>query len=139
MTSAWAGLSSREFGAHGFAHVVNLTAADDAVGTSEVNVLEDAWTRGAMRERTMAFDAVLRDGDDFAVLDFADELSADDVEGAGFGRQHVGAVQAAEDERTNADRVAGADQHVVGHGDESVGAFDLQQRIDEALDHAALS
>ena len=33
--------------------------------------------------------------------------------------------------------IAGADQHLVGEADEGVGAFDLAQRFDEALDDAA--
>ena len=34
--------------------------------------------------------------------------------------------------------IARADHHVVGQADERIGAFDLAQRIDEALDDAAL-
>ena len=84
----------------------------------------------------MTFDAVLGDDDNFAVLDLADELGADDIESAGLGGQHVGFADAAQDQRTDTDGVAGADQGVVGKTDESIGAFDLADGLDEALDDA---
>ena len=91
---------------------------------------------GRLREGAMALDAVGGDGDDFAVLDLAHELGADDVERAGLGGQHIGRAEAAEHERADADGIARADQHVVGETDERIGAFDLAQRLDEALDDA---
>ena len=78
------------------------------------------------------------DDDDFAVLDLTHELGADDVEGAGLGGEHIGAAEAAEDQRADADRVAGADHHVVGDAGERVGALDLKGAVDEAVDDAAL-
>ena len=84
----------------------------------------------------MALDAVCGDGDDLAVLDLAHEFGADDVERAGLGRQHVRGAKLAQHQRPDADGIACADQHVVGQADERIGAFDLQQRIDEALDDA---
>ena len=92
---------------------------------------------GRLREGAVAFDAVLGDDDDLAVLDLAQELGADDVERAGLGGEHVGGAEPAQDQRADADGVAGADQHVVGQADEGIGAFDLADRLDEALDDAA--
>ncbi len=94
-------------------------------GAGEVDVLENAGARGAARIGPVAFEAVCRDDDDLAVLDLAHELGADDVESAGLGGQHVGVAEAADDERTDADRIARADHHVVGEADERLGAFDL--------------
>ena len=90
-------------------------------------------------ERPQAFHAGLGDDDDLAVLDVAHEARADDVERAGLGRQHVVAVELAQDEGTDAERVAGSDQRLVGEGDEGVGALQLAQRLDEALDDARLA
>ncbi len=49
------------------------------------------------------------------------------------------AVEFADHQRPDAERVAGADQRLVGQGDERVGALQLAQRLDEALDHARLA
>ena len=48
--------------------------------------------------------------------------------------QNRAAVQLAEDQRPDAERVARADQFLVGHADEGVGAFELTQALDEAVD-----
>ncbi len=94
--------------------------------------------RRAHGEGPVALDAVLGDDDDLAVLDFAQELGADHVECACLGGEHVGRAELADDERADADRVAGTDQHFVGEADEGIGAFDLADGLDEALDDAAL-
>ena len=91
---------------------------------------------GLRRERTQALDALFRNDDDFAILDVADEMRADDVERAGFGGENVMAVEFAEHQRPDAERIARADQLLVGQGDEGIGAFDLAQGLDEALDDA---
>ena len=80
-------------------------------------------------------------GDDhhLAVLDVAHEAGADDVERAGLRGQDVAAVELAEHQRADAERVAGADQLLVGERDERVGALDLAQRVDEAVDDARLA
>ena len=43
-------------------------------------------------------------------------------------------VELADDERTDAERVARADQFLVGEADERISALDLAQGLDEALD-----
>ncbi len=74
--------------------------------------------------------------DDFAGLDVADVFGADDVERAGFRRQDRAAVEFAHHQRTNAERIAGADQLLVGQRHQRIGAFDRAQRLDEAVDEA---
>jgi hypothetical protein len=86
----------------------------------------------------VGFDALIRNHHDFAVLDLADELRADDVEGTGFRTKNVGAVELTQYERADAERVAGADQFLVGQRHEGVGAFEAAQRIDVAINNAAL-
>ena len=87
----------------------------------------------------MALDPALRDDHDLAILDFADELGADDVERAGFGGQDRAAIELAEHERADAERIARADQLLVGDADEGIGALDLTNSLDEALDELLLA
>ena len=84
----------------------------------------------------MRLRAVLVEDHDLAVLDVAHELRADDVERAGLGREDRAAVELADHQRADAERIAGADQLLVGEADEGIGAFDLAQRVDEAVDEA---
>ena len=74
------------------------------------------------------------DDDDFAVLHVANEFRPDNVERAGLRAQNWAAVELAEHKRTDAERITGADQLLVGQRHERVGALDLRQRLDEAVD-----
>ena len=74
-----------------------------------------------------------------ARLDVADEAGADDVERAGFGSEDPGAVEIAEHQRADAERVAAADHLLGRQRDQRVGAFDLAQRVDEARIEVALA
>ncbi len=53
-------------------------------------------------------------------------------------RNNVRASEAAENERPDAERIARADQLLVGEGDKRVSAFNLAQRIDEAVHDAGI-
>ncbi len=46
-------------------------------------------------KRPLRAEAVFADDEDFARLDLADELGMDEIEGAGFGGEDVGAVELA--------------------------------------------
>ncbi len=124
-----------ELRAHCLAHVIDRTAVDDGIGAGEIDIFENARPRRLRREGAKAFQAVLGNDDDLAILDVADEMGADDVEGAGFGSENVMAVELAEHQRADAERIARADQLLVAQGDEGIGAFDLAQGFDEALDN----
>ena len=66
--------------------------------------------RGLLRlERKQALDALGGDDDHLAGLQVAHETRADDVERAGFGSQDPGAVEIAEHQRPDAERIAAAD------------------------------
>ena len=80
---------------------------------------------------------VLGDHHHLAVLDLAHEIGADDVERAGLGCQHPGLAEPAKHQRPDAERIAGADEFLVGEPDQRIGAFDLQQRLDELLHEQA--
>ena len=83
-------------------------------------------------ERELGADAVFVDDDDFARLDLADELRVDEVERAGLAGEDVGAVELAERERAEAERIAHADDLALAHHHEREGALDLAQRGEDA-------
>ena len=66
--------------------------------------------------------------------DLAHEPRADDVERAGLRDENRRAVEVAEQQRPDAERVAAADQLLLGERDQREGAFDLAQRVDHPLD-----
>ena len=98
---------------------------DDRIGSGEIDVFENARPRRQPGEGEEAPNPVGVDDDDLAVLDVAHELGPDDVERAGLGGEDRPAVEFAEDQRTDAERIARADQLLVGQRDEGIGAFDL--------------
>ena len=133
-TSAFAGASPASSAPHGLAHVVDAAAADDRVRPGEIDVLEDARPRRHRRKRLVRVHALFVEHHDLAVLDVAHEFRADDVERAGLRREDRVAVESAEHQRADAERIAGADQLLVGERDERVGAFERAQAVDEAVD-----
>ena len=80
--------------------------------------------------------AVVVEYHDLAVLDVAHVFRADDVERAGLRGEDRMAVELADHQRTDAERIARADQLLVGEADERIGAFELAQPLDEAVDEA---
>ena len=68
------------------------------------------------------------------MLDVADKRGADHVQRAGLGSQHRLAVQVAEHEGADAQRVAHPDQLLVGHGDQGIAALKLHQGLGEAVE-----
>ena len=79
-----------ELDADAAAGLVDRLAADHAVGAGEVDLLEDAEARLRRLEREEALDALGGGDHHLAGLDLADELGADDVEGAGLRGEHPG-------------------------------------------------
>ena len=115
-----------ELRAEGLADVVDRAAADDGIRPREIDVFEDAGPRRLRRERLVAVRAVLVEHDDLAGLDVADIFGADHVERAGLRGQDRAAVEVAEHQRADAERIARADQLLVGQRDQRVGAFDAR-------------
>jgi len=72
------------------------------------------------------------------MLDVAHEARADHVQGAGLRRQHRLAVQVAQHQRADAQRIAHADQFLVGQRHQGVAALDLTDRVDEPVDDPRL-
>lgn len=75
--------------------------------------------------------------DHLARLDVADELRADDVQRAAFTTEHVAVADLAKHQRTYAQRIADADDHVVGQCDQRIGALDLTERFYHTVDDRA--
>ena len=82
----------------------------------------------------MRLRAVLIKYYDLAVFHVAHVSRADDVEGAGFRGEDRAAVELADHQRADAERVTRADQLLVGEADESISAFELAQALDETVD-----
>jgi hypothetical protein len=82
----------------------------------------------------MALNAVLGDDHDLAIIDLAHELRPDDIKRAGFRRKHICVLQLAEHQRAQAQRIACANQLLVGNRDQRVAAFNLQERVNEPFD-----
>ena len=85
--------------------------------------------RFVRRKGLDAAQAVLVDDDDLARLDVADELGVDQIQRAGFAGEHPGVVHLADAQRAEPMRIAHADQFVLGHDDQRIGAFDPAQRL----------
>src|SRR6266481_4470776 len=99
---------ARELRAEGLADVIDAASADDRIRPREIDVFEDAGPRRFWRERLVTLRAVPVEYDDFAGLDVADIFCADDVERAGLRRQDRPAVEVAQHQRANAERIARA-------------------------------
>ena len=84
----------------------------------------------------MALRAALVEHQDLAGFDVADIFGADDIERAGLRGEDRAAVELAEHQRPDAERIARADQFLVGHRHQRIGALDGAQRFDEAVDEA---
>ena len=107
---------------------------DDRIGPGEIDVLEDAGPRRLPRQGEEALHPVAVDHHHFAVLDVANEFRPDDVERAGLGAEDRAAVQFAQHQRADAERIARPDELLVGQRDQRIGALDLGQGLDEAID-----
>ncbi len=128
---------ARQLGADPLARLVDAAALDDAVGTGEVDVFEDAEPPRAAAEGVLRTNARGVDDDELAGLDVAHEVGADDVERAGFRGEDVALAEPAEDERPDAERIAHADHHVVGQRHQRIGALDLLEGLDQPVDDVA--
>ena len=87
----------------------------------------------------MRLRAIFVEDNHFAVFDIAYVLRADDVERACLGSQDGAAVELADNQRPDTERVASTDQLLVGEADKGIGAFELAQPLDEAVDKTVAS
>ena len=126
---------ARQSRAHRLARVVDRAAVDDGIrARRNRRIRRCRAARAAAGTACRLVTPSLVDHDDLAVLDVAHEVGADDVERAGLRGEDRTAVEFAEHQRPDAERIARADQLLVGERDQRVGALDLPQRFDEAVD-----
>ena len=128
---------TRKLRAERLANLVDRAAADDGIGPREIDVFEHAGPRRLGWERLVAVHALFVEHHDLAGLDVANIARADHLQRAGLGGQNRTAVELAVHQRADAERVARADQLLVGHADQRIGALDRAQRFDEAVDETA--
>ena len=132
--SASAGASRGELLAHPHARGVHLDALEPRVRAREVEELEDAERAGR------AVDRLLRDSTpdsstttQLAGRDLALELGADQVERARLRGDDPAVVQAAEDERPEAVRIAEREQLALGERGHGVRALEPAHRVDDRV------
>src|SRR6186997_2618949 len=125
---------ARQLPAHLFPDFVDRAAADDRVRPGEVDIFEDTEPRRVFGNETVALDSLARDHHHFAILDLAQEFGADDVERTGLGGEHPRFAELSQHQRSDAVRIARADELLVGETYQSVCAFNLEQGLDEFLD-----
>ncbi len=94
------------------ARAVDRAAEDAAVGSREVDVLEDAAMRLALGKGEDAAHSGAVHGHDLAALHVTDVRGADDVEGARLGGEHHGVAEGPHHERPPPDRVARREERV---------------------------
>src|SRR4051812_34438208 len=97
-------------------HAIDRAAEDGAVRTGEVDELEDAALGAFFRQGGELIDLVSLDTDHFPGLQLAFRRRADDVEGAGLGRDDPALPDTPEPERSKATRVHDRIQGAT-HGD----------------------
>lgn len=126
------GMQPGKLPSHPAAHTVDADVVDEAVRTRKIDILEHAERPLFLVERELRADAVLVDDDDFARLDLADKLGVNEIECARFARQNVSAVELAERERTESERIADADDLPLAHHHERERALDFAERREHA-------
>ena len=102
----------RELLAHLAADLVAALFKDLGIRTAEVDVFENAVGEAVLVRKAFGMEPVVRDGQEFARLDVADVIRAEQVEGAGFAGYAPCLAHAGDRKRAEAESVAG-DEHGV--------------------------
>src|SRR6185437_1278624 len=97
---------TRELRAERLADFIDGAATDDGIRPREVDEFEDAGAGRLWRKRLVSLGAAFVEYDDFAGFDIADILGADDIERAGLRGQDRAAVEFAQHQRPDAERIA---------------------------------
>ena len=119
---------AREFASHLHAHFSDVHAADHAVRTREINIFKHAERGLFLREWPLRAQSVFIDDQHFAWLNFTNEFRVNEIKGAGFGSDHVRAVEFTECERPPAKRVAHRDELALAHDQQRKCALNPAQR-----------
>ncbi len=130
--SASTGNFLRQFASHFGADLGDVDAAHDAVRPRKINVLEHAKGLVFGREWPFGPDSVFANDDDFARFHLANEFRVDEIERARFGGEDVSAVQFAEHQRPEAERVAHPDDFAFAHYDKTERALQPPEHAQRA-------
>src|SRR5260370_26184085 len=125
---------SREKAAEHLAAFVHGAAEDDAVRAGKIDVLENALLERLFWREVNGLDAGFGDAYHFAGFDLADVLGVEQIESASFrgnepGIEAAGGSEFAENERTEAARIAHGVEFVLGEDQKRVGAFDFIEPV----------
>ncbi len=115
--------------AQAFAAFVHRTPENHAVGTGEVNVLEDAILMRLFGRESNGFDAAARNPHHFPGFHFAHVFGVDQIERASFRGSHPRSIQPAETERAEAARVAYSVNFIAGQQEQRICAFHLIESV----------
>ena len=119
--------------AHLAARDLGAVALEDRVGAREVDVLEHAEGLAVRLHELARLDPALAERDHLARLDLAQELGADDVEGAALGGHAVAVAEHAERQRPQAGAVPEGHHRVLGHHDRGEGALEPRRHLGERV------
>ena len=119
-----------QFAAHIDACLADGDAAQAAVGSREVDILEDAEGLARLGEGELGADSLIVDHDNLSRLEVADEGRPDQVEGAGFGGEDPSVIKLAEGKGAQTAGIAEADDLVLSHDHHGKGPFETAQRAD---------
>src|SRR5580700_1326469 len=88
-----------------FPALVHRPAENDAIGARKVDMLEDTKAALLWGSETNRFDSAARYAHHLARLDFANVFRIDQIERAGFRRQHPRPIQLPQAQRTKTARI----------------------------------
>ena len=129
---------ARKFRADALARLVDRNTFHDAVGSREINILENAKALSLGPERHQRANARTIEDHHFAGRKIAHVGGADNVERAGLGREDPRIVELAEHKRAHAARIAHGDDRVLGDAGQRIRSLDLVEGRDQARDEIAL-
>src|SRR5260370_37827953 len=125
---------AREEAPEHLAAFVHGAAEDDAVWAGKIDVLENALLERLFWREVNGLDAGFGDAYHFAGFDLADVLGVEQIESASFrgnepGIEAAGGSEFAENERTEAARIAHGVEFVFCEDEKRVRAFDLIEGV----------
>ncbi len=122
----------RSLARQGLAHAdtrgMHLLRVQPRVRSGEVDELEQTKSAAGRLDDLMRLEPAV-DHDELARTHVTFELGADEVERAGLGGQHPVVAEPPDDQRSEAERVAEAEQPALGEGDDRRGAFEPAERV----------
>src|SRR5258708_34380208 len=122
------------FRSHFHADLIDVAVGDGAVGTREIDVLENAERAPfVQRKGLQTLEAVLVDDHDFPRLHVADEFGVNQLERARLAGEHPGLAHPPEAERPQSMRVAHADQFLFGLDVPRVGPLEAAAGLSQVV------